>query len=271
MSVSRWIIAVAFGLAFIASASAGIWAIWSLEEYYAHDRQDIAERQNSEAHSGIDACGEIPYVFSASKCIRDAIDSANEEYTSYKDLKAQQHMSLSALGVLIVSAITMFVTSIGVVFVYYTLRETKNTADQAKREADIAEDSFRTLERPFLAVKITDTYRLHNNQGGVRSIDYTVVNAGRSPAVLTAVRHHLGKTVEKGELDACYDVIQSGGELNNQRHVALSETESAAITESDRIVFLVQLSFMDVTGVGGETVWRFIKDGTRPFVLLDIA
>lgn len=278
MSFRAWVFAVAIGLAAIFFVVFGAKFSWdSFSRYqqdHARQRAEAAAYEANAASQSPEACraimsddGFVGWL----TCVVESVTSDGSAKQSEYDLKAQQDMAAWAYGMLVVTMWLTFITLLGVVFVWRTWIEAKKTTEQAKREADIAEQSFWTLEKPYIAVKITETHMLHNNQGKQRGICYTVLNAGRSPAILTAIRHHLGKTVKKGEWESCYEVIQSGGELNNQRHVTLSANESAIVTESDRIVFFVQIAYMDATGVGAETVWRFIKDGTKPFVLLNIA
>ena len=113
MSKRGWIIAVAFGLAFVAAITAGVWAISSLNQYYADQRQDIANRYNEEPHRGVEACREAIGVFAALECLIDAKAANQAENTAQKDLEAQQHMSMWALGVLVASTLTLLVTALG--------------------------------------------------------------------------------------------------------------------------------------------------------------
>jgi len=251
------------------------WAGFSAyQQDHADERIESAQYEANASKDSPSACRAIMDEFSFVDwltCLADNVTADGGEKQAEYDLKAQQDMAEWAFGMLIVTVWLAVITFMGVLFVWRTWVEAKKTTEQAKREADIAEKSFLTLERPYLAVKITETQMLHNNQGGARAISYTIMNVGRSPAVLTAIRHHLGLTEGQGEWVAFYEVIKPGGELNNQMQVVLSETDSARATKDDNFVFLAQLSFMDTSGTGGEALWKFIKDGNKPFVLLNIS
>ena len=74
----------------------------------------------------------------------------------------------------------VFVTGVGIFFVWRTLEANRDAVRQAQRTADIAEEAFRRLERPYLLIKITETFKLQGKIHGeptTPGIRYTLVKA----------------------------------------------------------------------------------------------
>lgn len=132
MSKSAWLIAITSGLVLV-SLLAGAFAIRALEKRYASDRENVAYQYDSSDKRILDECFRRRGITSITDCVVETVAAKQEAQTSYQDLKAQQHMSLSALGVLIVSAVTMIVTAVGVVFVWRTLVETRRMGEVQTR------------------------------------------------------------------------------------------------------------------------------------------
>lgn len=96
----------------------------SLQKEYAEDRQQAADRHSDNTNARIEACRRASSIFAQIQCIGQAVSAEKEIGAAEKDLKAQQHMSLWAFGMAIISLATLTVTASGVVYVYFTLMET---------------------------------------------------------------------------------------------------------------------------------------------------
>jgi hypothetical protein len=83
-------------------------------------------------------------------------DTAAEEQLAKDNLQAQREMAMWAGRMFYVVVFEAAVILLGVILVGFTLaatrqavREAKRSADESKRQADIAEKTFVSLERPF--------------------------------------------------------------------------------------------------------------------------
>lgn len=220
--------------------------------------------------------------------IRDLIREESEEERkrvadqATKDLEAQTQMAEWAMEVALAAIASAFLTFGGLILIWRTLHHTKiaaghaekmvcearKTTAQAVKQTQLAQDTYNFLESPYLAVKAIDATMLHSNQGGTRAISYNISNFGRRPAVVIAIRHHLGRLDQPGPQEEFYEVIGPGGELNNKQHVALNHDDAASLTQDDRIVFTLHISYLHGAGVRIEVVWKFVKNGSKPFTIL---
>ena len=170
---------------------------------YSADRQDISANQNNYIENSVIICRQVGEFASAIQCLSEAIAAYKEEDTSQKDLKAQHHMSVWALGVFLVSGITFLVTLAGVFLVWRTLvytRETLNAARRANHVADRANDAaFAAVEsakqandlsrnmgeletRAYLSA--SDVEMITWEDPNLITIRFTLTNTGVSPADL---------------------------------------------------------------------------------------
>ena len=110
------------------------WLLSSVEQYYADQRTDVAAKYYSKGQSSLTLCREAPDFIAALMCAYEQKASKHDEYTAYKNLEAQHHMSIWALGVLIVSIFALVITALGVYFVWMTLKETAAGVDVMRDE-----------------------------------------------------------------------------------------------------------------------------------------
>jgi hypothetical protein len=115
---------------------------------------------------------------------------------------------------------------------YFLLRADKTariSADAANKSADVAEEAFRRLERPYLYVKIAETHGLRAGHPYAQPvIEYRLVNYGKLPAILRSISvgllnnppFPLQSTMTVAETR--YEVIESNGELLNPRNAVVS-------------------------------------------------
>lgn len=122
------------------------------------------------------------------------------------------------------------------VTLWFTRRSVKaaiNANRHAERQANIAEESFRRLERPYLFLKITDASPLRNpGSRPAPGILYTIVNYGKTPAVLRSIAIGIQENPELipprvpfGMHEEIYEVIEAGGEMAGSRYVRVSNVK----------------------------------------------
>jgi hypothetical protein len=167
-----------------------------------------------------------------------------EETRAKRDLAAQEGMAFWAKLMFFAAGAEAFLTMIGVFLVWRTLLYTKRAVEEAKqttaaaiaanveakRQADLAEESFKRLERPYLFIKIVETFHLRNiGQNEIAWLAYTLVNYGKSPAILRSVAIGLQDNPDlplrtpMAIENKTYDVIESGGELAKNRSVKVTQ------------------------------------------------
>jgi hypothetical protein len=103
------------------------------------------------------------------------------------------------------------------------------SAEAAERAARISEESFRRIERPYLFIKFITTQKLRSvDQADVASLEYTLVNYGKTPAVLRSIAIGLQDNPDwplrtpMAIADESYDVIEPGGKLAKDREVSVA-------------------------------------------------
>ena len=153
-------------------------------------------------------------------------NAARQEERAERDLQAQEQMAKWAFWLFII-------TCLGVVLLAATLHETwkagQSAAEiftQTKRQADLAEQSYKRLERPYLFIEFATTSRLREvAPEGTASLKYTFVNYGKLPAVLRSIaillqdNPTLPLRVPLAIDDRTYGVIAPGGKAPKIREV----------------------------------------------------
>jgi hypothetical protein len=113
------------GLVVLALFAGGFVAVQNLEESYTADRNSIAYQYDGENDRTISECFRRRNIVAISDCIQSQSASNQEAQISYQYLKAQQHMSLVALSMLVISLISMLLTAVGAFFVWQTIIDTR--------------------------------------------------------------------------------------------------------------------------------------------------
>lgn len=104
-----------------------------------------------------------------------------------------------------------------------TTEASRTAANAAAREVDLAQESYERLERPYLFIKFGDFNRLRDSRESVPFIRYTLVNHGRTPAILHSIATELVPDPEhplRVPMDAhdrLYQVIEPDGQLPGER------------------------------------------------------
>jgi hypothetical protein len=151
-----------------------------------------------------------------------------EEHRAYRDLQAQEEMAEWAFWVFVA-------TGAGVLLLGATLYETwkagkavATTLAQTKRQADLAEQSFRRLERPYLFIRILDTKGLARPpSGNTAMLKYTLVNYGKLPAIMKGISVGLLNNPSfpirstNEIIDPVYDVVAPAETLTRDRNAAV--------------------------------------------------
>ncbi len=184
-----------------------------------------------------------------------------------EDTLAQWVMSLFSIAAVALIWRTLSATRQMVSEAKSTTDAAITAAEQAKRQADLAEGSFRNLESPKLFPKILKNQIIYQGQKPPSDVKYALVNLGRSPAVVVGVCHYFSSRNETGAFQPLYDVI-APGEVSDVKHVVKWEEEGRAFNTPGNI-FHVQISYQDGSGARGETAWDFVLTKDRNFILMN--
>jgi hypothetical protein len=134
----------------------------------------------------------------------DKPKSAEEEDRAKRDLAAQERMAYWAKWMFWAAFSTVVLTMVGIFLIWRTLIHTRHAAEaardmvvegarataaantatgEAKRQADLAEESVKRLERPY--IYIFGVHRIETGEGDTNQVVYSVANFGRTPARIT--------------------------------------------------------------------------------------
>lgn len=194
MLARRWLSHPAIGVGIVVVA---LLLIAGLQNHYraASGEQRAAAVENQQPH--------LP----AQSCDADC-EARRAEQRAKDDLEAQQEMAWWAFWLFVVSltgvgllGATLYETRRAGKAAVDILAQTRRQADSAeqaavaageaakdaKRQADIAEDSYRRLERPYLFVKFMSTGGLRRPGASRPFLRYTLVNYGKTPAILRLI------------------------------------------------------------------------------------
>lgn len=237
MSISRWVFAVALGLALI---SAVVWGIYAtglkLGETKAQNTYH-ASRYAAHAADQINGSCLNGDVADVAKCIAEVIDSTNENQRAQKDLQAQTEMALWAFWMLISTVVMAAITLLGVVFVWQTFKVTRDMAIDTR---DIGKAQVRAyLGYGSTTISISDS---------TVSLQATLKNFGASPAnevfgwfALVLVQDPEGLDPQEAERrsEKFSTDLQAGGEfsINNSVTVPISAIERWKRGEIEAFIF----------------------------------
>lgn len=219
-----------------------LWAWLEPEEIYSAARgPEDADKKNGDAEtaiSGDDYGPENPLIPSRPtqdkrqppESGRDSAANADQrkEDREDSDLKAQWVMARSAKVVAVVSIIQIVVGGVGLVALFVTLRynreavghakasaiAARDAAKEARRSADVAEQSVIATDRPWISIDMTIAsplkFPVEDERDITLKVDCTWKNIGKSPAA--NVRVNIGMTGGYSDTDAkISDAIENAG------------------------------------------------------------
>lgn len=157
----------------------------------ANERETAAEYYTATAQQGPDSCRSIVVetgIFDWLTCLANNISTDGSVKQAEYDLKAQQDMAVWALGMLIVTLWLSAITLIGVLFVGWTLRETRKAVRAADDAVDVTRDIGEAQVRAYVritggSVKLVRADPGMADQRVRPKITIKVRNYGQSPAI----------------------------------------------------------------------------------------
>ena len=168
------------------------------------DQQSKIHHENAEKHITSTCISMKGAAFS--ECVHDAIQTSGEYQRAEKDLAAQSQMAKWALALLVLSAIGVAITGVGVYWVRETLAETAkavvgtNKANEIMLEAD----------RPWLTGSgyQSNTYRNSTSPTGFVTDGFVVqsqmTNTGKRPATRVSA-YSFSTVLKEGEAVPIFD------------------------------------------------------------------
>jgi hypothetical protein len=167
------------------SVVVGVWSAYqeNMEGYRQYQKRD-GEDQKKTAEEIAQRCAGIDQINPALReCIREAIVGYQKTQHNDRDLQAQQQMAFWALVAAIIAACSLFVSIVGLGFIWQSLKQTRTaiTNDREIGEAQV---------RAYLTVEIPDNHSYAPRPGKPFSAELHIKNAGQSPAL--RVRHLAG-------------------------------------------------------------------------------
>lgn len=193
-----WLRNIALTLAAVASlavfAAAGLFT-WSQYQSGSRAYQEYQQRAYNDQRQSADKIANDCAVRDApvgvvANCLADGIEARQKRSDTNQDLKAQQDMAFWALGVFVVSAISLPVSIAGLTAIFISLRHTRESIvnDRAIGEAQVR--AYLQILAAHIQIDETEQYiRLRLDMG----------NSGQSPArnVEAVVRFSFFPNVQK--------------------------------------------------------------------------
>lgn len=222
-----------FVLAFLAVAIP--LAIWDLSATYTLNHveaEHYSEQYQASASERIaDDCG-MAEPAAIAHCVEQVVTATHEQQRAEADLNAQRDMANYARGALIIAAMGVGVTAIGVVYVALTLSEARKTTTAALQGAAAAIEANNTAKdigkkqlRPYIVYNSAKFDKLWISPSQARlQVDVSFRNCGLSPGVITAASRAVYAPRGKGKWD------QAGAGW--QRHRILIGPE-----QTERVIF----------------------------------
>jgi hypothetical protein len=138
------VITVGLAVSVVVACLTFITGWWLSERHVQYDKQAdyyAAEHASRTPEELLGACGEKADL-QLVECLSREIETQRERKRGEGDLAAQQQMAFSTLGMLLVSAVALAATTIGVIFVWLTLRETRRQGEMELRAYISIVDGF---------------------------------------------------------------------------------------------------------------------------------
>ncbi|WP_333668458.1 hypothetical protein [Parvibaculum sp.] len=212
------VIAVAAASIFmlVAAYAVGVvlWQYTKIHEVYSTYQHNADEDRRDAAEKAAQACKDRE-VATLSSCIADEIEAHWRQQATNQDLQAQQDMANWALWMFITSSVTVFVTAIGVYFVWRTLEETRaavSVATDGNKAAQLAAEltlkSVEIAEHAERAWVFAGASMQYNpsDSGPVYAVSVLVrgANCGKTPGIVGNLCVVISDTAPEGDV-AVYD------------------------------------------------------------------
>lgn len=267
------------------------WALISeqyarLHQSYSNYQQTAAQDRSKTADKITRACADLEAV-AFSDCITNRVETYYRQQATNQDLKAQQDMAFWGKWMFYASFGALGATVGGIWLVYLNLREARRVTVQsikgtnaarkavkvAKRQADLQEESFRRLERPYVMPgtisRIGQGPDERVPQKGANYVHCEIGNHGRTPAIIHYVLDSFGPTpnnhhsdpdsgVRKLPRDFARGSVMAAGEVSETLFVAefpgaIKVTGkpgrlSLSYPDGDGVYLVINIKFEDVVG-----------------------
>lgn len=256
-----------------------IWTLATQKQYRTQTAEQQAAYHGPQPQKDSNSrCSVISGLSDAFDCFIEKIAASRNTQRSEQDLAAQQSMADWALWIVIVSAVQSILSLGGIVLLWQNLIQVHKSnesgetsanaavdaANAAKKSAELQEESFRNLERPYLFIVIKETRRLHRPGNEIPHLKYTFSNYGKTPAILEHIFVELRPTAELQFIngmpripmnsgEAWYDVIAPGGTLSEVEPRILNVRNAVAGDawtgkEAQRLALHGSVSYQDPSG-----------------------
>lgn len=185
MSFRSRLYITALGIALFVIAALA-WASWDIFSTYkqghADERNNATQYEASASKQGPETCRPIMDergVFDWLACLAESVGVDGSVKQAEYDLKAQQDMAVWALGMLIVTIWLSVITLVGVLFVGWTLRETRRAVKAADDAVKVTREIGIAQISPYLSIVHASAFIDERN-----GICFTVQvkNSGQTPA-----------------------------------------------------------------------------------------
>lgn len=184
MSFSNWsryvtiIVLQGAALFFLAQVGLGVWHQYELSrDAYRQYQQRTESDQDKAADEIAQTCSVVAQVNPALRnCLRKAVQAYQKQDSTNQDLQAQKDMAFWALCSFVVSAGALIGSGIGLIFLYRSLRQTRQaiSSDRTIGEAQV---------RAYLIVESPDLHFIGDIKAGEPFVaQLKIKNTGQSPA-----------------------------------------------------------------------------------------
>ena len=219
---------------------------------------------------------DIERIGRATEALKDESDPKQKEEREKHDLVAQQDMAFWAKALFWSTCASVFLTLVGLAMIFrawiYTKRASESavamviegkeatkaaleTAAEAKRQADLFEQSFKRLDRPYVFFEVVETTGLRSEREEHPFLTYQLVNRGKLPAVIRSVSIGLldgpqfPLTVLANK-DTRHFVVAAGDALLMPQKLTVSDRRGKqyAGREGAKLVVYGQIEYDDPTG-----------------------
>jgi hypothetical protein len=172
------IVTAIFLAVIVASVLKLTWDLSASNSKFSQEAEQSAEQYADRTDERIaETCAGMSAAALA-KCADEIIKSSHEAQTAQRDLAAQRGMHTWAIAMFWATAASVFVTGIGIFFVWRTLNANTAAVDEAREANRIA----RSEQRPWISLNI-DVTHVFVFENGKASLTGSIIikNIGKSP------------------------------------------------------------------------------------------